>query len=173
MPTLEPLIEEGAIRSKVLELADQARVWSLREAALGLSMAMKDEAKSISFVEDTAVAPEKLRDYIDRFLQIIRKHSEGDVIVSLLGPPILNDEQRGKLGENRPRIVAVCAGALPEQVNLRQLFDQHLLHAAVISRSEVGPAAAGSPREAFNQFYQLITPANLSELPRLTGTAAK
>ena len=37
------------------ELAGQARVWSLREAALGLSTAMKDDAKSISFVEDTAV----------------------------------------------------------------------------------------------------------------------
>ena len=39
----------------------QARIWSLREAALGLSMAMKEDAKSISFVEDTAVAPEKLQ----------------------------------------------------------------------------------------------------------------
>ncbi|MFN3326424.1 MAG: FAD-binding and (Fe-S)-binding domain-containing protein [Bryobacteraceae bacterium] len=57
-----------------LELAQQARIWSLREAALGLSMAMKDEAKSLSFVEDTAVAPEKLSEYIGRFLEIIRKH---------------------------------------------------------------------------------------------------
>lgn len=56
------------------ELAGQAQMWSLREAALGLSTAMKGDAKSISFVEDTAVAPEKLRDYIDRFQQIIRKH---------------------------------------------------------------------------------------------------
>src|SRR5438132_8471487 len=54
--------------------ADQARVWSLRESALGLSMAMKGDAKSLSFVEDTAVAPEKLRDYIDRFLAIVRRH---------------------------------------------------------------------------------------------------
>src|SRR5262245_54163514 len=54
--------------------ADQARVWSFREAALGLSMAMKDDAKSLSFVEDTAVAPEKLRDYIERFLHIVRAH---------------------------------------------------------------------------------------------------
>ena len=46
----------------------QARIWSLREAALGLSMAMKEDAKSISFVEDTAVAPEKLSEYIGRFL---------------------------------------------------------------------------------------------------------
>ena len=37
-------------------------------------MAMKDDAKSLSFVEDTAVAPEKLRDYIDRFLAIVAQH---------------------------------------------------------------------------------------------------
>src|SRR3982750_4738850 len=55
------------------ELAGQAQMWSLREAALGLSTAMKGDAKSISFVEDTAVAPAKLRDYIARFQQIIRK----------------------------------------------------------------------------------------------------
>src|SRR5580692_7492022 len=57
-----------------LELPDQARVWNLREAALGLSMTMKEDSKSLSFVEDTAVAPEKLRDYIERFLQLIVKH---------------------------------------------------------------------------------------------------
>jgi len=56
------------------DLAAQARIWALREAALGLSMAMKEDAKSISFVEDTAVAPEKLRDFIERFLAIIRRH---------------------------------------------------------------------------------------------------
>ncbi len=52
----------------------QARIWSLREAALGLSMAMKEDAKSIPFVEDTAVAPERLSEYIGRFLQILRAH---------------------------------------------------------------------------------------------------
>jgi FAD/FMN-containing dehydrogenase/Fe-S oxidoreductase len=54
--------------------ADQARIWAFREASLGLSMAMKGDGKSLSFVEDTAVAPEKLRDYIERFLRIIRDH---------------------------------------------------------------------------------------------------
>lgn len=57
-----------------LDLPAQARIWSLREAALGLSMAMKQDAKSLSFVEDTAVAPEKLADYIDRFMDIVRRH---------------------------------------------------------------------------------------------------
>ena len=54
--------------------ASQAKIWSLRENSLGLSMAMKGDAKSVSFVEDTAVAPEKLRDYIGRFLEIIHRH---------------------------------------------------------------------------------------------------
>ena len=55
--------------------ADQARIWSFREASLGLSMAMKGDAKSLSFVEDTAVAPERLRDYIERFLEIVHGHN--------------------------------------------------------------------------------------------------
>ena len=57
-----------------LDLPAQAKIWSLREAALGLSMAMKQDAKSLSFVEDTAVAPEQLREYIDKFLQLIARH---------------------------------------------------------------------------------------------------
>ena len=52
----------------VTDLAAQARVWKLRKMALGLSMAQKGDAKAISFVEDTAVAPEHLRDYIAEFL---------------------------------------------------------------------------------------------------------
>jgi FAD/FMN-containing dehydrogenase/Fe-S oxidoreductase len=58
----------------VLDLAKQAKIWSFREAALGLSTAMKSDGKAISFVEDTAVAPEKLRDYIERFIAIVRRH---------------------------------------------------------------------------------------------------
>jgi len=56
------------------EPAAQAKIWSLREAALGLSMATKEDAKSISFVEDTAVAPEKLSAFIGRFLEIVHAH---------------------------------------------------------------------------------------------------
>ena len=57
------------------EPAGQQRIWSLREAALGLSMAVKDDAKSISFVEDTAVAPERLSEFIGRFLELLKRHN--------------------------------------------------------------------------------------------------
>ncbi|HWI16240.1 MAG TPA: FAD-linked oxidase C-terminal domain-containing protein, partial [Vicinamibacterales bacterium] len=59
---------------QVLDPAAQARIWSFREAALGLSTATTSDGKAISFVEDTAVAPEKLRDYIERFIAIVRRH---------------------------------------------------------------------------------------------------
>jgi FAD/FMN-containing dehydrogenase/Fe-S oxidoreductase len=60
--------------TRALDRALQARIWGLREAALGLSMAMRGDAKSLSFVEDTAVAPERLRDYIERFLALVARH---------------------------------------------------------------------------------------------------
>ena len=60
--------------SRALDPVAQARIWHLRQSALGLSMAMKGDAKSVSFVEDTAVAPDQLPDYIARFLAIVRRH---------------------------------------------------------------------------------------------------
>jgi FAD/FMN-containing dehydrogenase/Fe-S oxidoreductase len=59
---------------RATESAAQARIWKLREMALGLSMAEKGDAKAISFVEDTAVAPERLRDYIAELLDVIARH---------------------------------------------------------------------------------------------------
>lgn len=58
---------------RAIEPAAQARLWKLRQAALGLSMSEFGDDKAISFVEDTAVAPERLRDYIARFLQILKQ----------------------------------------------------------------------------------------------------
>jgi FAD/FMN-containing dehydrogenase/Fe-S oxidoreductase len=59
---------------RATEPAAQGRIWKLREMALGLSMAEKGDAKAISFVEDTAVAPERLRDYIAEFLDVVARH---------------------------------------------------------------------------------------------------
>jgi len=56
------------------EPAKQARIWKLRKAALGLSMSQSGDAKAISFVEDAAVSPDRLQDYIERFLEILDEH---------------------------------------------------------------------------------------------------
>jgi FAD/FMN-containing dehydrogenase len=80
LPRLDALERDLAARRvgdryhRALDPESQAAIWSLREAALGLSMAMKGDAKSLSFVEDTAVRPEVLRRYIERFLEMVRRH---------------------------------------------------------------------------------------------------
>ncbi|MBV9121800.1 MAG: FAD-binding protein [Planctomycetes bacterium] len=59
---------------RATEAGLQSRIWKLRKAALGLSMAEKGDAKAISFVEDAAVAPEHLRDYIAELLAVVDRH---------------------------------------------------------------------------------------------------
>ena len=53
---------------------DQARIWAVRKAGLGLMMNVTGTAKPLPFVEDTAVAPEALPEYIRRFDEIVREH---------------------------------------------------------------------------------------------------
>ncbi len=64
----------GYHQHRATEAAAQASLWKLRTLALGLSMAEKGDAKALSFVEDTAVEPRYLRDYIGQFLEIIARH---------------------------------------------------------------------------------------------------
>ena len=106
------------------------------------------------------------------YLQILKAVSDTDVIVSFLGPPVLNPDQTARLTEKRPKIVAVCSGAMPSQVNLKRIFDEKLLHVAVISRPDASTNAPPSdaPRSWFDHLYTLVTPANLSELPAPVST---
>lgn len=50
-----------------------SKVWSLRKAGLGLLTGMKGDAKPIGVIEDTAVIPEKLPDYMADFAQMLEK----------------------------------------------------------------------------------------------------
>ena len=64
----------GNYLHRAFEAEEQARIWELRRAALGLTMSQTGDAKAISFVEDTAVPPERLHDYIENFQRILAKH---------------------------------------------------------------------------------------------------
>ena len=49
-----------------------SKVWSLRKAGLGLLTGMKGDAKPIGVIEDTAVAPEKLPEYMADFAEMLK-----------------------------------------------------------------------------------------------------
>lgn len=108
------------------------------------------------------------------FFELIRNTPKGGVIVSFMGPPLLSEAQRKQLGEIKPSVLAFCPGSLPETVDLRTLFDQGLLHAAIVSRTNV-LRTANAPRDFqqwFDQSFVAITASNRGDrLPDPTGGA--
>jgi hypothetical protein len=106
------------------------------------------------------------------FFELLRQAKENDVFISFLGPPVLADDQLRKLGPKRPRIVALCTGAMPARVDLKKAFEQQLLHTAIVSRAEApAKAVAGNAQAAFEQLFKVITSGNLAELSALNVTA--
>lgn len=58
----------------VIEDEDMAKVWQLRKAGLGLLSNIPGDAKPAPVVEDTAVSPDVLPEYIEEFDQLLKKH---------------------------------------------------------------------------------------------------
>ena len=54
--------------------ADVGKVWALRKAGLGVLSNMKGDAKPVSVIEDTAILPEDLPDYIADFKRLLEKY---------------------------------------------------------------------------------------------------
>ena len=98
--------------------------------------------------------------------EFVRKLSDADVVVSLMGPPNLTADQKARLGEKRPKVIAVCSGDMPRQINLKAPFADNLLQAVIISRAKPGPPPASENLAPwFDYYFQWITPQNVSDLP--------
>ncbi len=57
--------------TRVFDSAEQVDVWNLRTSGLGLLMSKPGDAQPHAFVEDSAVDPSRLREYIERFTKIL------------------------------------------------------------------------------------------------------
>jgi FAD/FMN-containing dehydrogenase/Fe-S oxidoreductase len=66
--------ESGKPLVRVMDVAEQANVWKVRKAALPLLLGLPGDKKPIAFVEDTAVSPERVPEFIERFLRILGDH---------------------------------------------------------------------------------------------------
>lgn len=68
------LLEEGlALSCTRVYGQDVSRVWALRKAGLGVLGGMKGDAKPIGVIEDTAVPPERLPDYMADFRAMMER----------------------------------------------------------------------------------------------------
>ena len=53
---------------------EQARMWRMRQAGLGILMSVRGDAKPVALVEDTAVPPERLAEFVARFDATVARH---------------------------------------------------------------------------------------------------
>lgn len=65
----------GYSQKILTSLKDQKNVWDVRKAGLGLMMNVPGDMKPLPFVEDTAVAPEVLPQYVDEFTKILKQYN--------------------------------------------------------------------------------------------------
>ncbi|MBP38271.1 MAG: FAD-linked oxidase C-terminal domain-containing protein [Dehalococcoidia bacterium] len=64
----------GYATTKLYTPAEQVQIGAFRQANQGLLMSVPGAAKPLPFVEDTAVSPEKLPEYVKRFDEIVESH---------------------------------------------------------------------------------------------------
>jgi Fe-S oxidoreductase/FAD/FMN-containing dehydrogenase len=84
------------------DAARQAALWDIRKNGLGLLMSRPGQRHAYDFVEDTAVDPSRLRDYIARFMQILDEEGVKEAsyyahasVGCLHVKPVLNLRQAG------------------------------------------------------------------------------
>ncbi|HAA74029.1 TPA: oxidoreductase [Candidatus Latescibacteria bacterium] len=78
LDALEELLHEQGLGygfRRAVSADEQNNVWNVRKAGLGLLMGIIGDAKPVAFVEDSAVSPELLPEYIDAFERIVRSHN--------------------------------------------------------------------------------------------------
>jgi hypothetical protein len=100
------------------------------------------------------------------FLNLLRKQSEADVIVTLLSPAAPTAEQRARIPAKHARVVAVCTGELPKQVNLPALLEENIVHIAIVSRPvpALSVPQTDDPAAWFDHFYETVSTKGLAEI---------
>jgi len=101
--------------------ADIARVWAVRKSALGLLSNLPGDAKPVSVIEDTAVHPRVLPDYIADFKKILNNYGLSCVFHAHVGSgeihirPVLNLKKSADV--ERFREIAADTARLVKQYN--------------------------------------------------------
>jgi len=109
----------GFATTKLYSAAEQNEVVEFRRANLGLLMNVDGPAKPLPFVEDTAVSPEKLPEYVARFDEIVKSHGTeagyyGHASVGCLHiRPLINIKTRD--GMEKMEAIATDIAALVEE----------------------------------------------------------
>ncbi|HEU0009033.1 MAG TPA: hypothetical protein VFT34_04370 [Verrucomicrobiae bacterium] len=98
-----------------------------------------------------------------RYVRIVNKNTTADAIVSFVGAPELKEDEIREL-QARPKLIVEARSA----DKLKRLFDQHLLHVAIVSRFQFPAPVEGNPgtlRQWFDKRFQIVTAESAVTVP--------
>ncbi|RQG91118.1 FAD-binding oxidoreductase [Natrarchaeobius halalkaliphilus] len=70
--------------------AERAKLWKLRKSGLPILLSRTTDAKHVSFIEDTAVPPARLPEFVERFEAILEVHDTYASFYAHAGPGVLH-----------------------------------------------------------------------------------
>ncbi|WP_440988790.1 FAD-binding and (Fe-S)-binding domain-containing protein [Haloarchaeobius baliensis] len=70
--------------------AERAKIWKLRKSGLPILLSRTSDAKHVSFIEDTAVPPESLPEFVEGFQKILDEHDTFASFYAHAGPGVLH-----------------------------------------------------------------------------------
>ena len=154
-----------------IEEKDIAKVWELRKAGLGVLSNMKSDAKPVGFIEDTAVSPYVLKEYINDIDRMLNRYGLDCIYYAHIGSgelhlrPVLNIKKEEdvqimhQVASETARIVKKYRGSLSGE------------HGDGLLRSEFIPVMLG------NKVYRWLVsikrtwdPANIFNPGKITDT---
>jgi FAD/FMN-containing dehydrogenase/Fe-S oxidoreductase len=160
---------------KAVEPSLREPLWDLRRAALPLLLGLPGDRKPVTFVEDTAVAPERLPEFASRFRDLLRRHGTdgafyGHASVGCLHiRPLLDLKSAGdvdrmrRIAEDVTDLVLTYGGSLSGE------------HGDGLARSEwnrkmFGPEVYQAFREIKRAFdpHNLFNPGKVVDAPAMT-----
>ncbi len=155
----------------VIEDSDIAKVWELRKAGLGILNNMPGDAKPVAVIEDTAINPELLPDYIDKFDKILNKYNKKCVYYAHIATGELH--LRPILNLKDPKDVKLFYTLAKEVAELVKRFGGSLSgeHGDGRLRGEFIPTMVGEHNyQLFKQVKQAWDPDNIFNPGKIVDT---
>jgi FAD/FMN-containing dehydrogenase/Fe-S oxidoreductase len=148
-------------------------IWGVRKAGLGLLLGTKGDKKPIAFVEDAAVEPRKLPEFIKRFREIVTRH---DAIAGYYGHcsvgcmhirPLINLKEESEMKKMVSIANAICDLVL--EFNGAMSGE----HGDGLARSHFNAKLFGPALyEAFRQVKRAFDPNNLMNPGKIVDSPA-
>ncbi|WP_068310126.1 D-2-hydroxyglutarate dehydrogenase YdiJ [Polycladidibacter hongkongensis] len=138
---------------------DIARIWEMRKKSVGLLGNMSGEKRPVAFVEDTAVPPEKLADFIAEFRSILDSYNLDYGMFGHVDAGVLH--VRPALDMKAPGAEALVREVTEKVVNLTRSYGGLLWgeHGKGV-RSEFSPLYFGELYPVMQQVKRIFDPRN-------------